>query len=159
LEDPITTKRETAFVCATGVCGACGIAFLIRVGNTITTPMPGTIQSASVGGGIAVGGTVVAVFASLSHTITTVVSAARATILVDCVAVVTLFSIVNNSVTAARENAIHAASIGDGVVVGGSVVALFTTQSINNAVSTKVFSAVQTASIGARIAVSVKGSL
>jgi len=158
LKDSITAEWETALICASWVCLTCGITLLIRVSDPITTKMSGTIESASVWDGIAVSCAIIAVFTGLSNTVSTVPSAARATILVDLVAIVTLFSVIYNSVTASWECAVGSAGVWNAVVVRNSVITLLTAQRINNTVSAVESSAVQTARVGTGVAVAIKGS-
>jgi len=159
LQDAVTAEWKAALVGATGVSCACGVAFFVGIGHTVAAKVSAAVGSASVGEGVAVGSSVIAVFAVLSDTVSAVGPAAGTAVLVDLVSVVALLSVVHDTITASCEAAVGSAGIWDGVVVGEPVVALLASEGIHNSVSAGEQSAVQTASIGAGVAVSVQGSL
>jgi len=155
LSDTITTESAGASWCASGGSGDTGITLFIRIDNTITTEVASAVKSASVREGIGIGSTIIAIFVSLFDSVSAISSAARASVIIDIVSVVTLFSGVNDTISAVGVSAAGSAGVRSGIASVGSGIALFATEVVNNTVTTSVQLAIHTASVGSGIAVSV----
>lgn len=84
--------------------------------------------------------------------------AARASIVVNVVLVITFLTSIKNTITAPSVSAVGSASIGLGVAQVSSGIALFAAEVVDNTVTAEVQLAVATASIGSGVAVTVVGS-
>lgn len=134
------------------------VAFFIGIGESVTAKVSHAVGSASVGDDVAVGKSVVAIFSSLLDSVSAVSSAARATVVVNVVSVVTLFSGVRDIITTVRILAIQTASVGGGVASESSGIALLASEVVGNTITAEIQLAVGTASVGSGVAVAIGGS-
>jgi len=155
LNDTVTAKRHCARSSATKNSARGRVTLFVRVSHTIAASMSLAVRSTSIWQSGTVGSTIVASLVSLFDSVTTVASAARASIIIDIIFVVTLFSVVNNTIATEGFLAIGSASIGLSIVVFGSIVTLFTTKVVHNTVTTKVQLAIHTTSVWSAVAVAV----
>jgi len=158
LSDTITTESSGAGRCASGGSIHTGITFFIRVNNTITTEMSSAVQSASVSKGVGVGSTIIAIFSSLLDSIATILSAAGTSIIINVVLIITLLTIINNTITTPGILAVHTASIWLAVTSVVSSITLFAAKGINNIITTLEQLAVHTAGIWSGVTVAIINS-
>lgn len=99
--------------------------------------MASAVKSASVREGVGVGSTVITIFSSLFDSVTAVLLAARASVVVNIVVVVTFFASISHTVTAEGISAVKSASIRLGVTSVLSGIALFATKVISDTITTE----------------------
>lgn len=158
VSDTISAKWSGALACATNAFLVCPVAFFVRIGQTITAEVSLAVASASIGNCIAVSCSIIAVLGSLFNSISTVFSTARTTVVIDVVLVVALLTAVNHAIAAASFFAGCTTSIGCGVVVCFSVVALFAAEVVNHIVTAEEKLAVHAASVWSGITVTIFSS-
>jgi len=91
----------------------------------------------------------------LFNSITAILLAARASVIINVVFVVAFFASVDNTITAEGVFAVRSAGVGGSIASVGSSITLFTTKGIDNTITTEVQLAIHTASVGSSIAVTV----
>jgi len=159
INDAITTNREGASGSAkVGDVGGQGqnasIALFGGINNTITAVSLEAVQSAGVGEGIGVHDSIVALLANVEDAIPACLfsgTSGRASISIDAISIVTLFSVVlvDHTVSAVWECAGRSARIRDSVAVQSSIVANFSC--VDDAVSAAEPSAVGSAGVGVSV--------
>jgi len=151
ISDSITTGRGGTVESALRWVGSDGsnsgsvIALFTIVNNTITTEGETTVCTASIWRSVAVGGSVVALFAlRIQDTVTTLGFTDRAaSVEVEVVSIITILTRVSDSITTSRETASQTASTRGGIAVTSSIVAKFV--GIDDSVSAKWLNTVVTA--------------
>lgn len=149
------------------------VAFFIRISHAITTSgSSASGWSTSVSKSSTVSSTIVTIFNSLFNSITTVPLAARASIIINVVAIITFLTTVDNTVTTVSIFAVSSASIGSSVTVGNggiefgtpstsdrSGITLFTSNRVNNTITTKAGLTIHSASVRSGVRVSIFSSV
>jgi len=158
LSDAITTEGTGTGGCAGGGSVDASIALFVGIDHAVTAGVAFAVESASVREGVGVGSTIITVLVSLFDSVTAIFLAARASIIINIVAVITFLTSIHNTVAAVGISAVESASIGLGVTSVDSGVALFTAKVVNNIVTAEVQLTIHTASVRASVAVAIVNS-